>query len=128
MNKLFLVLVVLPNLFLVLSRELNRDSLGLLTELNLFVLLMLLALLRVVLGLNLLNLDDCVVVGCSVVVKRDDLKPRRVLDLDRVGGLVAASNLEAEREGVRLSSERSDEETCLRRVVWWRLETEEGED
>jgi len=59
-------LLVLPNLCRVLSRELNRESLFLVTELNLESLI-LLGLLRVVLGLNLENLGLSVVVVASVV-------------------------------------------------------------
>ena len=85
------MLVVLPNLFLVLSRELNSESLGRDTG------LILRDWVRVVRGRNLENLElfVVVVVVASVTVLRFwDRNRVRVLDLV---GSVAFSNLEDAR-------------------------------
>lgn len=85
------MLVVLPNLFLELSRELNSESLGRDTG------LILRDWVRVVRGRNLVNLElfVVVVVVASVTVLRFwDRNRVRVLDL---GGSVAFSNLEDAR-------------------------------
>lgn len=85
------MLVVLPNLFLELSRELNSESLGLETG------LILRDWVRVVRGRNLENLElfVVVVVVASVTVLRFwDRKRVRVLDLE---GSVDFSNLEDAR-------------------------------
>ena len=91
MNNEFLVLVVLPNLFRELSRDLNSESRGRETG------LILRDWVRVVRGRNLENLElfVVVVVVASVTVLRFwDLNRVRVLDLE---GSVDCSNLEDAR-------------------------------
>jgi len=130
-NKLFLVEVVLPNLFLVVSRELveKSESLFLLLEeplllllefLLLLKLLMLLGLLRV-LGLNLVaNLGLAVV----VVVFACDLTVFLNLVLVLVLGAEVAllSNLDAARErdlglDIRVVCSGTSEGACLLNAV-----------
>lgn len=117
--------LLLPNLCLV-SRELNKESLFLVTELNLES-LMLRGLFRVVRGLNLVNLElSVVVVAGSVVICDLNLVLDRVL---RLGGDVGCSNLEEARERDLLLLDRSgtSERACLLNVECWSLE-EEGEE
>lgn len=103
MNKLFLVELVLPNLFLVLSRELveNNESLCLVLDEALFLLMEFLLLLFMLLGLlRVLGLNRVANLGLAVVVVVCDLTV--FLNLVRVlvlGGEVALlSNLDAARE------------------------------